>query len=115
MTARGTKSVWRWANREAPAMAGTPPTDDLHRPPTEEDFGRLEWTTVDYYLKEVNPVNGLVRDKTEPNAPSSIAAVGMALATYPVLVEREFLPRNLLAKGALRKLQFFRDSPQGPG
>ena len=62
-------------------MADTPPTDDLHRPPTGEDFGRLEWTTVDYYLKEVNPVNGLVRDKTEPNAPSSIAAVGMFFQT----------------------------------
>jgi hypothetical protein len=96
-------------------MADTPPIDDLHRPPTDEDFGRLEWTTVDYYLKEVNLVNGLVRDKTEPNAPASIAAVGMALATYPVLVEREFLPRDFLAKGVLKKLEFFRDSPQGPG
>jgi len=34
--------------------------------------------TIDYYLKEVNHRNGLVRDKTQEGAPASIAAVGMA-------------------------------------
>jgi hypothetical protein len=96
-------------------MADKPPTDELHRLPTDEDLGRLQWTTVEYYLKETNPVNGLVGDKTGPNAPASIAAVGMALATYPVAVERGVLPRDFLAKAVLKKLQFFRDSPQGPG
>jgi hypothetical protein len=95
-------------------MADKAPTDDLHRLPTDEDLGRLQWTTVEYYLKETNPVNGLVRDKTEPNAPASIAAIGMALATYPVAVERGVLPRDLIAKLVLKKLRFFRDSPQGP-
>jgi hypothetical protein len=69
---------------------------------------------VEYYLKETNPLNGLVRDKTEPNAPASIAAVGMALATFPVAVERDVLPRDLVAKLVLKKLRFFRDSPQAP-
>ena len=52
-------------------MADAPTDDDLRRLPTDEDFAQLQWTTVDYYLKETNPVNGLVRDKTEPNAPAS--------------------------------------------
>src|SRR6476661_1996880 len=95
-------------------MADTPSTDNLQRLPTDEDLGQLQWTTVDYYLKETNPVNGLVRDKTEPNAPASIAAVGMALATYPVAVERDVLPRDFVARAALKKLRFFRDSVQGP-
>jgi hypothetical protein len=90
------------------------PTDDLHRLPTDEDFERLQWSTVDYYLRETNPANGLVRDKTEPGAPSSIAAVGMALATFPVAVERDVLPRDLAAKFVLKTLRTFRDSPQGP-
>jgi hypothetical protein len=67
-----------------------------------------------YFLNETNPANGLVPDKTragEPvragNAPASIAAVGFALAAYPVGVERGFLPR---AEAALR---FFWTSPQG--
>jgi hypothetical protein len=81
---------------------------------TDDDLDRLQWTTVEYYLKETNPVNGLVRDKTEPHAPSSIAAVGMALSTYPAAVERGVFPREIVAKLALKKLRFFRDSPQGP-
>src|SRR5947209_3377871 len=96
-------------------MADPPPTDDLHRLPTDEDLGRLQWSTVEYYLKETNPVNGLVRDKTERNAPASIAAVGMAMSTYPAAVERGVLPRELVAKLALKKLRFFHSSPQGPG
>src|SRR3954451_24019996 len=95
-------------------MAEKPTTDDLHRLPTDEDFGRLQWTTVDYYLKETNPANGLVRDKTDPTAPASIAAVGMSLATFPVAVERGVVPREWAAKRVLNKLGFFRDSPQGP-
>ena len=47
--------------------------DDL---PTDEELDRLQWTTVLYYLHETNPDNGLVRDKTDPAAPCSIAAVG---------------------------------------
>jgi hypothetical protein len=94
-------------------MADTAPTKDPHRLPTDDDFGELEWTTVQYYLEETNPVNGLVRDKTDPKAPSSIAAVGMSLATFPILVERNIFPRELAAKSALKKLHFFRDSPQG--
>jgi hypothetical protein len=94
-------------------MSDKASTTDLHRLPTDEDLGRLQWTTVDYYLKETNPVNGLVRDKTEPNAPASIAAIGMALATYPVAVERDVLPRDFAARAVLKKLRFFRDSRQG--
>lgn len=64
------------------AMPEAPSTDaDLDRLPTDWDLGRLQLTTLLYYLQVTNPDNGLVRDKTEPNAPSSIAAIGMALAT----------------------------------
>ena len=95
-------------------MADSLPTDDLHRGPTDEGLAALQWTTVDYYLKETNPANGLVRDKTDPTAPASIAAVGMSLATFPVAVERGVVPREWAAKRVLNKLRFFRDSPQGP-
>src|SRR5689334_6712800 len=37
-----------------------------------------------YFLHEVNRANGLVRDKTSPGWPASIAAVGLALTAYPV-------------------------------
>ena len=74
-------------------MSEKPPTTDgdLHRLPTDQDLNRLQRTTVSYYLHETNPDNGLVRDKTHPDVPCSIAAVGMALATIPVVVGRQCL------------------------
>jgi hypothetical protein len=87
---------------------------DLDRLPTDEELGDLQWTTVQYYLKESNPVNGLIRDKTDPTAPCSIASVGMALATYPVGVERGVIPRELGATITLKRLRFFHNSVQGP-
>jgi hypothetical protein len=95
-------------------MADQPPADDLHRLPTDDDLGRLQWTTLDYYLKESNPANGLIRDKTDPTAPASIAAVGMALATIPILVERGVIHRQLGAILTLKRLRFFHASPHGP-
>ncbi len=95
-------------------MSNRPPTtEDLNRLPTEEDLNRLQVTTLQYYLHETNPANGLIRDKTEPSAPASIAAVGLGLATIPVLVERGVISREFAPEIALRHLRFFRDSPQG--
>src|ERR1700740_2977448 len=82
--------------------------------PTDEELDRLQWTTVLYYLHEPNPDNGLVRDKTDPAAPSSIAAVGLALASLPVVIERGVLFRPFAAKLARRRLRFLHDLPQGP-
>jgi hypothetical protein len=82
--------------------------------PTEDDLNRLQLTTLEYYLHESNPANGLIRDKTEEGAPASIAAVGLAMATIPVLVERGVISREFAPGLALQTLRFFRDSPQGP-
>ena len=65
-------------------------------------------------LHEANPANGLIRDKTLRGAPASIAAVGLALATIPVLVEHGVISREFAPEIALRRLRFFRDSPHGP-
>jgi hypothetical protein len=87
--------------------------DDLHRAPTDEDLGRLQLTTLLYYLHESNPDNGLVRDKTEPSSPVSIAAVGMALATIPVVVERGVMIRSFAAKITRKRLRYLYECPQG--
>src|SRR6186713_1493122 len=80
----------------------------------ERQLALLQLSTVLYYLRETNPDNGLVRDKTDPNAPVSIAAVGMELATIPVVVERGVLYREFAAKITLKRLRFLLDAPQGP-
>lgn len=81
----------------------------------DETFDRLQRDTFAYFLKEANPTNGLVADMTEAGAPASIAVVGLALAAYPVGVERGFLTRAEAVERTLVTLRFFRDSPQGPG
>ncbi len=67
-----------------------------------------------YFLHETNDANGLVRDKTCPNWPASIAAVGLGLTAYPVGVERGFVTRRAAAERALTTLRFFWQSKQGP-
>ncbi len=84
-------------------------------PPTNDDLlllDRLQRETFEYFLKEVNPVNGLVADKTQIGWPASIAATGLALASYPVGVERGFMTRDAAARITLTTLRFFHDSPQ---
>lgn len=96
-------------------MPETPAIDvDLGRPLAAQDLGLLQLTTLLYYLHETNPENGLVRDKTLPDAPASIAATGMAMATIPVLVERGVFARDYAAKITLKRLRYLAQAPQGP-
>ncbi|ODT07449.1 MAG: hypothetical protein ABS58_06990 [Mesorhizobium sp. SCN 65-20] len=87
---------------------------DFDRMPTEQDLARLQFTTLLYYLHCTNPDNGLVRDKTQEDAPASISAIGMALATIPVVVERGIIIRKFAAKITRKRLQFLLQCPQGP-
>lgn len=73
----------------------------------------LQQETFKYFLHEDNPANGLVADKTRAGWPASIAAVGLALASYPVGVERGFCTRDSAVRKTLTALRFFRNSPQG--
>ena len=82
--------------------------------PVDVDLGNLQGDTFDYFLYEANPVNGLVIDKTAANWPASIAATGLALACYPVAVERGFMSRAAAVERTLVTLRFFWNSPQGP-
>ncbi len=46
--------------------------------------------------------------------PASIAAVGLALAAYPVGVERGFMTRDDAVQRTLATLRFFAHAPHGP-
>src|SRR5579862_3889315 len=68
-------------------------------PMTEASISRKEKDLLEslqreaftYFLRETNPANGLVVDKTKEGWPASIAAVGLGLACYPVGIERGFV------------------------
>ena len=76
---------------------------------------RLQQNSFNYFLNEVNPANGLVRDKTTGQWPSSIAATGMGLSVYPVGVARGFISRHRAVERTLATLRFFAASDQSGG
>jgi hypothetical protein len=84
------------------------------KPRVDAELQNLQRESFNYFLRETNPANGLVIDKTEPNWPASIAATGLALASYPVAVERGFMQRAAAVERALTTLRFFWNSLQGP-
>jgi hypothetical protein len=73
----------------------------------------LQREAFEYFLHEDNPANGLIADKTKAGWPASITAVGLALAAYPIGVERAFCTRELAIKKTLTALRFFRNSSPG--
>ncbi len=92
-------------------------TDDL--PVTDKQFtdagmlDQLQRETFDYFLNEVNPLTGLIADKTAPGFPSSIAVTGMAITVYIVGVEKKLLSRKNAVERVLKILRFFYNSKQG--
>ena len=76
------------------------------------ELEKLQRETFGYFVKEANPSNGLIADKTQPGAPSSIAAVGLALSSYPVGVARGFMSRADAVQRTLATLRFFDASAQ---
>ena len=81
------------------------------------DFGETRLDTLqrhafEYFLHQTNPLNGLVADKSQRGSPASIAAVGFALACYPVGIARGWITRTDAIERTLAVLHFFRNSPQ---
>jgi hypothetical protein len=83
-------------------------------PPTVAALETLQRESFCYFLHETNPANGLVKDKTAPDSPASIAATGFALAAYPVGIERGFISHAAAVERTLATLRFFWNSPHGP-
>ncbi len=79
----------------------------------EARLDALQRHAFEYFLRETNPSNGLVADRSQPGAPASIAAVGFALAAYTVGVERAWMTRADGVARTLAVLRFFSTSAQG--
>lgn len=82
--------------------------------PLEHQLQHLQSSAFAYFQHEANPMNGLVLDKTAASWPASIAATGLALASYPVAIERGLMARDQAIERTLNTLRFFWNSPQGP-
>lgn len=85
------------------------------RADADQHLHTLQQNTFRYFWEETNPDNGLIPDNTSADhVPASIAGVGLALATYPVAVERSFVSRAKAVERTLATLRFFWNAPQGP-
>lgn len=78
-----------------------------------EALRTLQRDAFGYFLNETDAATGLVPDNTREGAPASITAVGLALASYPVGVERRYLSRAAAVARTLTTLRTFWESPQG--
>ena len=92
---------------------GLPRPSGGKRRTVDAELEKLQRETFGYFVHETNPANGLVIDKTAPDWPASIAATGLALACYPVGVQRGFMTRAAAVERTLATLRFFWNSPQG--
>ena len=90
----------------ADATAALSPTD-------EAMLDALQRAAFDYFVRQGNPLNGLVADTSRPGSHSSIAVVGFALSAYPVGVERGWMTRCEAVERCVAALRFLRDSDQG--
>lgn len=86
-------------------------------PPIEtEDQKFLELVrarTFAFFWDTTNRENGLAVDRWPTESPSSIAAVGFALTSYCVGVERGYITRDQAIERVRATLRFLHDAPQG--
>ncbi|MFZ2235770.1 MAG: glucoamylase family protein [Dokdonella sp.] len=77
----------------------------------EERLDTLQRQAFEYFLHQTSPLTGLVADKSQHGGDASIAAVGFALASYPVGIERGWIARADAIENILLVLRFLRNSP----
>ena len=87
---------------------------DRITPEQNELLKTLQCDSFNYFVHMTNMANGLVFDKSQEGWPASIAAVGLALAAYPVGVECGFMARVDAVQRTLTTLRFFATAPHGP-
>jgi hypothetical protein len=72
----------------------------------------IQYRSFLYFINESDHETGLVKDRSASWAPASIAAIGFALPSYAVGVERNWVSRDDAAKITLNTLSFFLKSVQ---
>ena len=72
----------------------------------------IQQKTFLFFLNEHHPEWGIVKDRTESTAPSSIAATGFGIPSFAIGVERNWISRERAAEITLKMLNFFLNSVQ---
>lgn len=72
----------------------------------------LQYRSFLYFIHEMNPENGLVKDRSTDWSPASIAATGFAIPIWAIGVERDWITREKAVELTLTTLRFFWNSEQ---
>ncbi|KAA3617375.1 MAG: hypothetical protein D8M58_02655 [Calditrichaeota bacterium] len=84
--------------------------DLVERP--AELIDTLQYRSFLYFINEINPENGLVKDRSTKDSPASIAAVGFAYPIWAIGVDRGWITREYARQLTLNSLRFFWTSLQ---
>ena len=82
---------------------------------TDELLDTLQHTAFNFFWLEVNPSNGLIRDRGPGISPSSIASVGFGLSAICIGADHGWVSRNAAKDRVLTTLNTFWTGPQGMG
>jgi hypothetical protein len=91
---------------------GEPAAARSERKTDEELLDEIATETFRFFQTQFEESNGLVPDKSQPGSPASIAALGLALASYPIAAERGLWTRDEAVRRTLTPLRFLRESRQ---
>jgi hypothetical protein len=80
---------------------------------TEALLDTLQHTAFDYFWTEANPANGLIKDRSTPSSPASIAAVGFGLTAICIGIEHDWITHAQGRERVLTTLETFWNGPQG--
>lgn len=92
----------------APAAAPTARAET-----TDAILDSLQYGAFRYAWDEANPVNGLIRDRSQPGSPCSIAAQGFGFSAICIAVDHGWVSRAAAAARVLAALQTLWTTPQG--
>ena len=73
----------------------------------------LQATAFDFFWREANPANGLVKDRSTTNSFCSIAATGFGLTAIGIGIDHGWITREAGRQRVLTTLRTFLEKPQG--
>jgi hypothetical protein len=82
---------------------------------TEALLDTLQHTAFDYFWNEANPSNGLIKDRSTPGSPCSIAALGFGLSAICIGIDHGWVSRASGRDRILTALETLWTMPQGNG
>ena len=72
----------------------------------------VQATAFDYFWREANPENGMIRDRTQPWSAASIAAIGFGLSAINIGIDHAWITREAGADRILKTLRTLWSAPQ---